>query len=100
MMVVCLDNIYERRRNEISKLRCRTIIIGYSWFCLSLLLFFLYNENTNYGIWIKQYYHLNQPCNKLQNLCSLGAATTSTTIVSFFGFESFIITRINDLFIY
>ena len=85
MMVVCLDNIYVRRINEISKLRCRTIVIGYRWFGL-LLLFFLYNENTNYWIWIKQYYHLNQPCNKLQNLCSLGAAATATTTVSFFWF--------------
>ena len=31
-MVVCLDNIYVRGINEISKLRCRTIIIGYRWF--------------------------------------------------------------------
>ena len=28
MMVVCLDNIYVRRINKISQLRCRTIIIG------------------------------------------------------------------------
>ena len=48
--------------------------------------FFLYNENTNYWTRIKQYYHSNQPCNKLQNLCSLGAAATSTPIVSFFWF--------------
>ena len=49
MMVVCLGNIYVKRINEISKLRCRTIIIGFRWFGLSLL-FFLYNENTNYWI--------------------------------------------------
>ena len=48
MMVVCLDSIYVRRIDKISKLRCRTIIIGYCWF--GLLLFFLYNENTNYWI--------------------------------------------------
>ena len=85
MMVVCLDNINVRRINEISKLRCRTIIICYGWFGVSLL-FFLCNENTNYWIWIKQYYYSNQPCDKLQNLCSLDAAATSTTIVSFFWF--------------
>ena len=85
MMVVCLENIYLRRINEISKLRRRTIIIAYRCFGLSLL-FFLYNENINYWIWIRQYYHSNQPCNILQNLCSLGAAATSTTIVSFFWF--------------
>ena len=39
MMVVCLDNIYVKRINEISKLRCRTIIIGYRWFGLLLLFF-------------------------------------------------------------
>ena len=39
MMVVCLDNICVRRINEISKLRCRTIIMGYRWFGLSLLFF-------------------------------------------------------------
>ena len=40
-------------------------------------------------------------CNKLKNLCLLGAAATSTTIVSFlFGFKSFIITRMIDFFIY
>ena len=49
-----------------------------------IVVFFLYNENTNYWIWIKQYYYSNQPCNKLQNLCSLDATATSTTIVSFF----------------
>ena len=84
-MMVCLDNSYVRRINEISKLRRKTIIIGYRWFGL-LLLLFLYNENTNYWIWIKQYYHANQPCNKLQNLCSFGAAATSTTIILFFWF--------------
>ena len=42
-----LDNIYVRRINKISKLRCRTIIMGYRCFDLSLL-FFLYNDNTNY----------------------------------------------------
>ena len=40
MMVVSLNNIYVRRINEISKLRCWTIIIDYSWFGLSLLFFF------------------------------------------------------------
>ena len=38
---ICLDNIYVRRINEISKLRCRTIIIGYRWFGLSMLLLFI-----------------------------------------------------------
>ena len=38
---VCLDNIYARRINEISKLRCRTIIIGHHWFGVLLLLFFV-----------------------------------------------------------
>ena len=38
---VCLDNIYVRRINEISKLRCRSVIIGYHWFGVSLLLFFV-----------------------------------------------------------
>ena len=85
MMVVCLDNTYVRCINEIRKLCCRNIIIGYRWFGLPLL-FFLYHKNTDYWIWIKQCYHLNQPCNKLQNLCSLGAAATSTTIVSLFWF--------------
>ena len=47
LQVVFLDNIYVRRINKISRLRCRTIIIGYRWFGLSLL-FFLFNENTNY----------------------------------------------------
>ena len=84
-MVVCLDNNYVRRINEISKLRCRTIIIGYRWFGVSLL-FFLYNKNTNYWKWIKQYFYSNQPCNKLQNVCLLNAAAIFTTIVSFFWF--------------
>ena len=39
MIVVCLDNIYVRRINEISKVRCRTIIIDYRWFGLSFLFF-------------------------------------------------------------
>ena len=39
MMVVCLDNIYVRRINEISKLRCKSIIIGYRWFSVSWLFF-------------------------------------------------------------
>ena len=38
-MMVCLDNIYVRRINEISKLCCSTIIIGCRWFGLSLLFF-------------------------------------------------------------
>ena len=38
---ICLNNIYVRRINEISKLCCRTIIIGYHWFGLSMLLLFI-----------------------------------------------------------
>ena len=68
LQVVCLDNIYVRLINKISKPRCRTIIKGYPWFGLSLLFLFLCNENTNYWIWIKQYYHSNQPRNKVQKL--------------------------------
>ena len=53
MMVVCLDNTYVRRINEISKLRCRTIIIGCRWFGVSLLLFFFCTMKTliiGYGL--------------------------------------------------
>ena len=55
--------------NETIRLGCKTIIIGYLYFRLSLMFFFVYNENTNYWIWIAQYFRSNQLCNKLQNLC-------------------------------
>ena len=51
-------------------------------------------------IWIKQNYHSNQPCNKLQNLFPLDAAATCATILLIFiAFKSFIITRIIDSFV-
>ena len=73
-----------RRINETSRLHCKTIIIGYLYFCLLLLFIFVYNENTNYWIWITQYFHSSQLCDKLQNLCQLGAAATCKTIVFIF----------------
>ena len=86
-MVVCLDNnIYVRCINEISKLRCRTIIISCRWFGVSLLSFFCTMKTLIIGYGLNNVTISNQPCNKLQNLCSLDETATSTTIVSFFWF--------------
>ena len=70
-----------RRINEVSRICCRTIIFKVLLVSYFIAVFFVYNENIIYWIWIQQYYYSSQSCNKLQNLCSLGAAATSTTIV-------------------
>ena len=68
MMVVCLDNIYVRRINKISKLRCRAIIIAsfiVVFFCTMKTLIIGYGLNNitiqiNLGINCKIYVRLVQ----------------------------------------
>ena len=99
-MVVCLDNIYVRRINEISKLRCRTVIIGYRWFGVSLLFFFCTMKTLIIGYGLNNIIiQINLVINCKTFVCLMQQPLLQL-LLHFFGFESFIITRINDFFIY